>query len=335
MGRYVPPELEGIASFNQASGTRARNLTSSGGLTVRFELPFAIWCTSCPKETIIGQGVRFNAEKKKIGNYFSTPIYSFRFKHTACGGFIEINTDPKNTAYVVVAGAKKRDTGDDQLKEGEVVIGAKSEEDRRRLEGDAFARLEDKVKDTVVAQQEKTRIHELYSQNSKDWSDPGEANRRLRKAFRVERKARHEKAAATEALAERLGFGGEILDESESDKIRAEFVDFGPSTDEVDAASQPLFSRSASSKKGSSTSGRTIERKKEALSASLRSTMRTAIDPFLREDNRNMSSESSHPRAVLKRKRDQDTIEATKGTSAIEADTFVPSKPPLVDYDSD
>jgi hypothetical protein len=43
----------------------------------------------------IGMGVRYNAEKKKVGNYYSTPIYSFRCKCHLCDGWFEIQTDPK------------------------------------------------------------------------------------------------------------------------------------------------------------------------------------------------------------------------------------------------
>ena len=43
----------------------------------------------------IGMGVRYNAEKKKIGNYFSTPIYSFRCKCHLCDNWFTIETDPK------------------------------------------------------------------------------------------------------------------------------------------------------------------------------------------------------------------------------------------------
>lgn len=43
----------------------------------------------------IGMGVRYNAEKKKIGSYYSTPIYSFRCKCHLCSGWFEIQTDPK------------------------------------------------------------------------------------------------------------------------------------------------------------------------------------------------------------------------------------------------
>ncbi|KAJ4293823.1 Protein saf4 [Collariella sp. IMI 366227] len=58
-------------------------------------MPFSIWCAHCPSPTLIGQGVRFNAEKKRVGNYYTTPIWSFKLKHTVCGGEIEVRTDPK------------------------------------------------------------------------------------------------------------------------------------------------------------------------------------------------------------------------------------------------
>ena len=42
-----------------------------------FEMPYNIWCEGCKNH--IGMGVRYNAEKSKIGNYYSTSIYKFRF----------------------------------------------------------------------------------------------------------------------------------------------------------------------------------------------------------------------------------------------------------------
>ena len=126
MGKYVPPDLEGTTSGNKlhnknALGARASKL-KQGILTVRFEMPYAIWCSTCPKPTIIGQGVRFNAEKRKVGNYYTTPIWSFKMRHAACGGEIELQTDPKNTAYVVISGAKKRDTGEDIVRVAEATV---------------------------------------------------------------------------------------------------------------------------------------------------------------------------------------------------------------------
>jgi hypothetical protein len=44
-------------------------------------------------------GVRFNAEKKKIGMYYTTPIWSFRMKCPRCKNWWEIHTDPKVCMY--------------------------------------------------------------------------------------------------------------------------------------------------------------------------------------------------------------------------------------------
>ena len=43
----------------------------------------------------IGAGVRYNAQKKKVGNYYSTPIFGFRCKCHLCSGWFELRTDPK------------------------------------------------------------------------------------------------------------------------------------------------------------------------------------------------------------------------------------------------
>ena len=94
---------------------RAKKL-DQGILTIRFEMPFNVRCTGCQNH--IGKGVRFNAEKKAIGKYFSTKIWSFRMLCHAEDGtsrtdrkrnphFIEIHTDPKNAEYIVAEGAER------------------------------------------------------------------------------------------------------------------------------------------------------------------------------------------------------------------------------------
>ena len=56
-------------------------------------MPYNIWCNTCGNH--VGMGVRYNAEKTKIGNYFTTPILQFRMKCHLCDGHYEIKTDPK------------------------------------------------------------------------------------------------------------------------------------------------------------------------------------------------------------------------------------------------
>ncbi|XP_015706401.1 LOW QUALITY PROTEIN: coiled-coil domain-containing protein 130 [Coturnix japonica] len=77
--KYYPPDFDPAkhGSLNRYHGShplreRARKL-SQGILVIRFEMPFNIWCDGCKNH--IGMGVRYNAEKRKVGNYYTTPIY--------------------------------------------------------------------------------------------------------------------------------------------------------------------------------------------------------------------------------------------------------------------
>ncbi|KAH7341950.1 CWC16 protein [Rhizoctonia solani] len=110
--KYYPPDYDGAKhkSLNgyrgkHALGDRACKL-DEGILITRFELPFNIWCGGC--DAHIGMGVRYNAEKRKVGNYYSTPIYAFRCKCHLCSNWFEIKTDPQNTRYVVEYGARQK-----------------------------------------------------------------------------------------------------------------------------------------------------------------------------------------------------------------------------------
>lgn len=71
-------------------------------------MPFNVWCTKCGE--MIGKGVRFNAEKRHVGMYMSTKIWSFSMRHH-CGSRVEIHTDPKNTEYIIVEGARRKVRG--------------------------------------------------------------------------------------------------------------------------------------------------------------------------------------------------------------------------------
>jgi coiled-coil domain-containing protein 130 len=120
--KYYPPDYDGKSNINKMAGTHAlgrrAHKLNQGILIVRFELPYNIWCGNCNQH--IGQGVRYNAEKKKIGNFYSTPIWSFRMKCHLCSAWFEIKTDPENTRYVIVEGAKKQ--ADEWDTEGQGVV---------------------------------------------------------------------------------------------------------------------------------------------------------------------------------------------------------------------
>lgn len=69
-------------------------------------MPFNVWCGHCAQH--IGRGVRFNAEKKKVGDYYSSVIWSFRMKCHLCGEWMEIQTDPKTSEYICKEGIKRK-----------------------------------------------------------------------------------------------------------------------------------------------------------------------------------------------------------------------------------
>lgn len=323
MGRYVPPDLEGKVSFNQASGkghslgARARKLKTEGALVVRFECPFAIWCTNCQPEQIIGQGVRFNAEKKKVGSYFSSPIWSFKFKHTVCGGFIEVRTDPKNTEYVVVEGGRRRDTGADKVLDGEIRIGSTDEEKEKLEKEGGFGTMEKQVEDKRVVNTQQARINELVERSEKDWSDPYQMNKRIRRDFRVGRRQRQADAKTGQALQDKFGLGLDLLIPQTEDAERARYIEF----DAVEANSVstlPMFKPTSSTRNlkshGEQKNGKVDNMaSKTALQKTLRGNTRTVVDPFLRE------SEPWQPRVKRKKvdEMEESLVAATNEKSAL------------------
>jgi coiled-coil domain-containing protein 130 len=289
MGRYVPPDLEGTTSGNRLNKKRAPGaLRKDGTQTVRFEMPFAVWCHTCSPHAIIGHGVRFNAEKKKIGYYFSTPIWQFRIKHVACGGVLEIKTDPKETAYVVTGGGKARDYGEskDQAREGEDGRPILTPQEREKRREDAFAALEGKVEEKEAVKDNAKRIEELYRSRERDWEDPGNVNKRLRDSFRRDRKLHKREEEATENLRARLGTDMEILPESEHDAQRAKLVSFennrSPDTSDstafLKASAKPTSNTSLS--KSRTAARQKSDSKKDVLRRQLVNSTRAAMDPF-------------------------------------------------------
>jgi coiled-coil domain-containing protein 130 len=359
MGRYVPPDQEGVISGNKLNrkhplGARASKLASQGILTVRFEMPFAVWCSSCPKPTLIGQGVRFNAEKKKVGNYYSSAIFSFKMRHAACGGEIEIRTDPKNTAYVVVSGGRRRDTGDgddDSLVRAGEAFQIVTEAERREQRESAFANLEKTIEDRQRLEVAKERIGELQDAASRQWEDPYSRNQRLRRAFRSGRKARERDAAAAEDLKDRMSLGIDLMPATEEDGRRAALVEFGSAGQDApvdEALTRPLFNgipketrppEERTSRDGKAATKATGKLKSEIAASKMRESLlseivgntRMAKDPFLDFGGREVSK-SCVGLPGIKRKR---VLEEAPDPPEKETPTEAVSNSSLVEYDSD
>lgn len=242
-----------------------------------------------------------------------------------------------NTAYVVTEGAKKRDTGEDKFQEGEIKI--TTEEERARLEGDAFARLEGKAEDTQRTVSDKSRIEELYNAKGRDWDDPGEANRRLRKVFRVGRKEREKNGKATESLKDSMSLGMDLLEETEDDRKRAGFVEFGEAGGEgaiAKAKSRPLFADIRTLDKPLAKKIKTTktvleaEKRRDILRKELADNTRVSLDPFLSMDKPNVQALGGFPLIQRKRK-----VEDRRTFSKSNDPVDVTRPPALVEYDSE
>ena len=354
MGRYYPPDASNPPQFNTSHPLGARaNKISRGILTVRFELPFAVWCDHCKPAAIVGQGVRFNAEKKKVGNYHTTPIWSFRMKHSACGGWWEIRTDPQAAEYVVVEGARRRDYGPGEKgaeADGDLKFLTEAEREKRRT--DAFANLEGKLEDRGTDNQNKKRVEELY-ERAEVWRDPYDVNARLRRDFRAQRKVWQKEEKHKESMQDKFSLGLDIADETDADRARARMVDFGASSaDENDAHRKPLFAAPESERQVAVVPAPktkklkaelTAEQSRKSLQQSLVVNTRATLDPFLAKDS---GAGSRLQLGILKRKRDdqaEDSVDASSplskavsGESAGEQKVDkVPMRTVLVGYDSD
>ncbi|KAJ7593725.1 DUF572-domain-containing protein [Mycena floridula] len=228
--KYYPPDYDGEKhkSLNayrgkHALGDRARKI-EQGILITRFELPFNIWCGTCNNH--IGMGVRYNAEKKKIGNYYSTSIFSFRCKCHLCDGWFEIQTDPKNTRYVVVSGARQKDEDWDPEENGGYAV---HDTDPNAPPPDPLASLEKTTNaEHHLTQVQLPRIEALQSVSEQFNADPYALSSKVRKRFRVEKKIEKAKKAKDDELKGRYGLPASLRlvaeDSSTVDAAKAEWV---------------------------------------------------------------------------------------------------------------
>jgi coiled-coil domain-containing protein 130 len=140
---YYPPEWTpeqgSINKFQKSHplGKRAAKI-SEGILVIRFEMPYNCWCTGC--STHIGKGVRYNAEKKKVGAYFTTPIWQFTMPCYYCDTVFVIKTDPERRDYEFVSGVRRK--VEEFEPEDNETYALKDDETRLRLEKEPIFKLE-------------------------------------------------------------------------------------------------------------------------------------------------------------------------------------------------
>ena len=186
VNKYYPPEFDAnkhtsINKFRKSHPLRERaRKLNKGILIIRFELPYNIWCNGCNNH--IGMGVRYNAEKSKIGTYYSTPVYKFRMKCHLCDNHFEIQTDPANLDYVIISGARRQENRWDPSQNEQIV--PEEKETIKKLATDAMFQLEHKAEDHNKSRALVPVIEQLKDLQSR-WKDYFRANQILRNKLRV------------------------------------------------------------------------------------------------------------------------------------------------------
>ncbi|XP_067416477.1 probable splicing factor YJU2B [Emydura macquarii macquarii] len=219
VNKYYPPDFDPAkhVSLNKYRNShplreRARKL-SQGILIIRFEMPYNIWCDGCKNH--IGMGVRYNAEKKKVGNYYTTPIYRFRMKCHLCVNYIEMQTDPANCDYVIVSGAQRKEERWD-MQDNEQILTTEHEE-KKKLETDAMYRLEHGTTDQRKLQRAIPTLSNIQEAQSA-WKDDFAINSMLRRKFREEKKVLQEEEEKDLALQTKANLSIRLVQETEEDR---------------------------------------------------------------------------------------------------------------------
>lgn len=167
----------------------------------------------------IGAGVRYNAQKSKVGKYFSTPIFAFRCKCHLCSGWFEIRTDPQNSRYVVTEGARQKQEDWDPEKEGGHAVFDTEAPKPSETEVDAFEALEKDTDQQAVVRLKRNRLDELEEASARQRADPYAVSRALRTKFRAEKKEALAKQVADGEIRERYGLADDIeLGDAQVDK---------------------------------------------------------------------------------------------------------------------
>jgi len=198
VNKYYPPEWDpSKGSINKFRNShplrdRARKL-DQGILIIRFEMPFNIWCGGC--NNMIAKGVRFNAEKKQIGKYFSTKIWNFRMKCHLCDNHIEIKTDPEHTDYVIASGAERK--AETWTAESSETIELTNEEEANKLAEDPFYKLEHANEDKKKATKAAPGLDKLLVL-MESRQDDFKLSQSMRKKFREEKKSNFSKRRGRE-----------------------------------------------------------------------------------------------------------------------------------------
>jgi coiled-coil domain-containing protein 130 len=239
--KYYPPDFDPAVhgSLNGYHGVhalreRARKL-DQGILIIRFEAPWGFWCGGCHNH--VERGVRYNAEKKKVGNYYTTPVFAFTMKCHLCDNRFTFETDPKACDYKITQGARRKvETWDPSDAE---VLELPDDAEKAKRVLDAMYRLEHEAADKHAAAQAKPVMQQLLDLKERTTGRDYDTNSLLRAGMRREKKRVEALRRADDAFRQRTGVRIDLVPEAPEDVAHAKAQAFGSSSSSAAAGAAP------------------------------------------------------------------------------------------------
>lgn len=140
-------------------------------------------------------------------------------KAPCCGQEIVIQTDPKNTLYVIMSGAKEKTVTYDEVDAETTLLPEK--EDRGKL-ADPFYKLEHEGEDSAKGKKQAPLLVRLQESADMKHYDSYARNKALRAQLRAQKK----RVAAEEVEAQKMGLAIRLLPPSREDDDQASSVKF-------------------------------------------------------------------------------------------------------------
>lgn len=157
LNKYVPPD------FDPAAVPR-RKMPKNQQIVVRMMLPMSICCKTCGN--YIYKGTKFNCRKEDVPEeaYLGILVFRFYFKCTRCSAELAMKTDPKNSDYIMEAGATRNFEPWRDKDEAVDIATAKQEAEEM---GDAMKALENRTMEAKREMDILSALDEMKSLNSR------------------------------------------------------------------------------------------------------------------------------------------------------------------------
>lgn len=139
-----------------------------------------------------------------------------------CSGWIEIRTDPKNSEYVVVEGARRK--VEERTAESLEIKTPLTVEAALQMQSNPFFRLEHQVQDERVAKAALPKLSAIQEGNERAWKNDYETSRLVRRKFREQRQQMQEEGRRMQEMKDRLSIDLPLVPERVEDVAMARNV---------------------------------------------------------------------------------------------------------------